>query len=108
MPDLTEGRLDATNVFNWDILLGRYSAFKVTEVKTDEPKALVLVDSMVNWSDHAAENKTGEVEKVNGMMAGLHANNGGAGISNAANEFAMMGISPKAQKEKKEWRKLSM
>ncbi|GJY23169.1 ribonuclease H-like domain-containing protein [Tanacetum coccineum] len=32
----------------------RYSAFKVTEVKTDEPKALVSVDSMVNWSDHAA------------------------------------------------------
>ncbi|GJZ92759.1 putative ribonuclease H-like domain-containing protein [Tanacetum coccineum] len=33
----------------------RYSAFKVTEVKTDKPKALVSVDSMVNWSDHAAE-----------------------------------------------------
>ncbi|GJX60984.1 putative ribonuclease H-like domain-containing protein [Tanacetum coccineum] len=32
----------------------RYSAFKVTEVKTDEPKALVSVDSMVNWSDHVA------------------------------------------------------
>ncbi|GJY85272.1 putative ribonuclease H-like domain-containing protein [Tanacetum coccineum] len=30
---------------------------------------------MVNWSDHASRNKTGEVEKVNGMMAGLHANN---------------------------------
>ncbi|GJZ42719.1 hypothetical protein Tco_0589974 [Tanacetum coccineum] len=41
----------------------RYSAFKVTEVKTDEPKALVSVDSMVNWSDHAAENKTSELEK---------------------------------------------
>ncbi|GJY07075.1 ribonuclease H-like domain-containing protein [Tanacetum coccineum] len=75
----------------------RYSAFKVTEVKTDEPKALVSVDSMVNWSDHAAENKTGEVEKVYGMMAGLHADNGGAGVSNAADEFAMMGISPKVQ-----------
>ncbi|GKA69435.1 hypothetical protein Tco_0775499 [Tanacetum coccineum] len=49
----------------------RYSAFKVTEVKTDEPKALVSVDSIVNWSDHAAENKT------------------------AAAEFGMMGISPK-------------
>ncbi|GJW34199.1 putative ribonuclease H-like domain-containing protein [Tanacetum coccineum] len=75
----------------------RYSAFKVTEVKTDEPKALVSVDSMVNWSDHAAENKTGEVEKVYGMMAGLHADNGGAGVSDAATEFAMMGISPKVQ-----------
>ncbi|GJR71301.1 ribonuclease H-like domain-containing protein [Tanacetum coccineum] len=50
----------------------RYSAFKVTEVKTDEPKALVSVDSMVNWSDHAAENKTGEVEKVYGMRLELH------------------------------------
>ncbi|GKF60213.1 putative ribonuclease H-like domain-containing protein, partial [Tanacetum coccineum] len=28
-------------------------------------------------------------------MAGLHADNGGAGISNAADEFAMMGISSK-------------
>ncbi|GJU37382.1 hypothetical protein Tco_1185736 [Tanacetum coccineum] len=73
----------------------RYSAFKVTEVKTDEPKALVSVDSMENWSDHGAENKTGEVEKVYGMMARLHADNGGADVSNAADEFAMMGISPK-------------
>ncbi|GKF55202.1 hypothetical protein Tco_0165542, partial [Tanacetum coccineum] len=24
---------------------------------------MVSVDSMVNWSDHAAENTTGEVEK---------------------------------------------
>ncbi|GJX90543.1 putative ribonuclease H-like domain-containing protein [Tanacetum coccineum] len=75
----------------------RYSAFKVTEVKTDEPKALVSVDSMVNWSDHAAENKTGEVEKVYGMMAGLHADNGGDDVSDATAEFAMMGISPKVQ-----------
>ncbi|GJV75814.1 putative ribonuclease H-like domain-containing protein [Tanacetum coccineum] len=82
----------------------RYSAFKVTEVKSDEPKALVSVDSMVNWSDHAAENKTGEVEKVYGMMAGLHADNGGADASNGgadasngAAEFDMMGISPKVQ-----------
>ncbi|GJS22600.1 putative ribonuclease H-like domain-containing protein [Tanacetum coccineum] len=75
----------------------RYSAFKVTEVKTDEPKALVSVDSMVNWSDHAAENKTGEVEKVYGMMAGLHADIGDTDVSKAAAEFGMMGISPKVQ-----------
>ncbi|GJT24500.1 ribonuclease H-like domain-containing protein [Tanacetum coccineum] len=74
----------------------RYSFFKSSEVKTDEPKALVSVDSMVNWSDHAAENKTGEVEKVYGMMAGLHSDNGGTDVSDAAAEFAMMGISPKA------------
>ncbi|GJS10773.1 hypothetical protein Tco_0367569 [Tanacetum coccineum] len=42
------------------------------------------------------ENKTGEVEKVYGMMAGLHTDNGGAGVSDAAAEFALMGISPKA------------
>ncbi|GJT51592.1 putative ribonuclease H-like domain-containing protein [Tanacetum coccineum] len=105
-PDLTEGRFRCYKMSHWDILPGsviediadkaRYSAFKVTEVKTDEPKALVSVDSMVNWSDHAAENKTGEVEKVYGMMAGLHADNGGADVSEAAAEFAMMGISPKA------------
>ncbi|GJR07045.1 hypothetical protein Tco_0530029 [Tanacetum coccineum] len=66
-----------------------------TYPKADEPKALVSVDSMVNWSDHAAENKTGEVEKVYGMMAGLHADNGSADVSEAAAEFDMMGISPK-------------
>ncbi|GJX57119.1 hypothetical protein Tco_0287016, partial [Tanacetum coccineum] len=84
----------------------RYSAFKVTEVKTDEPKALVSVILLVNWSDHAAENKTGEVEKVYGMMAGLHADNGGAGVSDAAAEFAMMGISPKWKESSKNLNKL--
>ncbi|GJW74525.1 putative ribonuclease H-like domain-containing protein [Tanacetum coccineum] len=78
----------------YDLTEEMYSAFKVTEVKTDEPKALVSVDSMVNWSDHAAENTTGEVEKVYGMMAGLHADS--ADASDAAAEFAMMGISPKS------------
>nr|GEY08529.1 hypothetical protein [Tanacetum cinerariifolium] len=67
---------------------------QVTEVKTDEPKALISVDSMVNWSDHEAENKTGMVEKVYGMMAGLNGDHAGKGVSDAATEFAMMGISP--------------
>ncbi|GJR08894.1 putative ribonuclease H-like domain-containing protein [Tanacetum coccineum] len=35
-------------------------------------------------------------EKVYGMMARLHTDNGGAGVSDAAAEFALMGISPKA------------
>ncbi|GJS56293.1 putative ribonuclease H-like domain-containing protein [Tanacetum coccineum] len=98
-----------------DLTEGRYSAFKVTEVKTDEPKALVSVDSMVNWSDHAAENKTGEVEKVYGMMAGLHADNGGAdAYQNAVKTLesqkdwyhkTQIALEDKirAQKEKKEW-----
>ncbi|GJT36814.1 putative ribonuclease H-like domain-containing protein, partial [Tanacetum coccineum] len=74
---------------------------KVTEVKTDE-QSLVSVDSCKLVSI-TAKNKTGEVEKVYGMMAGLHADNSGADVSKAAAEVAMMGISPKAQKEKKEW-----
>nr|GEY27076.1 ribonuclease H-like domain-containing protein [Tanacetum cinerariifolium] len=78
----------------------RYSAYKITKFKTDKPKALVLVDSMVNWSDHEAENKTGVVEKVYGMTAKLngdHAAKGAASVSDAAAEFAMMGISPQVQ-----------
>nr|GFB57576.1 hypothetical protein [Tanacetum cinerariifolium] len=65
--------------------------------ETDEPKALVSVDSMVNWSDHEAENKTGVIEKVYGMMARLngdHAAKSAASVSDAAAEFAMMGFSP--------------
>ncbi|GJR93579.1 putative ribonuclease H-like domain-containing protein [Tanacetum coccineum] len=47
--------------------------------------------------------QTGEVEKVYGMMAGLHADNGGADASEAAAEFAMMGISPKPQDQTKDF-----
>ncbi|GJR26275.1 putative ribonuclease H-like domain-containing protein [Tanacetum coccineum] len=66
--DLTEGRLDATKMSSLGIL-HRISG----------------------------RNETDEVAKVIfGMMAGLHADNSGADISNAADEFAMMGISPKA------------
>nr|GEY13023.1 hypothetical protein [Tanacetum cinerariifolium] len=47
----------------------RYSAFKISEVKTEEPKAMVSVDSMLNWNEHDAENKTEEAEQVYGLMA---------------------------------------
>ncbi|GJQ91993.1 hypothetical protein Tco_0003132 [Tanacetum coccineum] len=56
----------------------------------------------LNWQNVAMlsfminKNKTGEVEKVYGMMAGLHADKVCWCFSNAADEFAMMGISPKA------------
>nr|GEX76963.1 hypothetical protein [Tanacetum cinerariifolium] len=75
----------------------RYYAYKVTKVKTDRQKTLVSVDSMVNWSDHEAENKSGVVENVYRMMAGLngdHAAKGAASVSDAAAEFVMMRISP--------------
>nr|GEX05897.1 ribonuclease H-like domain-containing protein [Tanacetum cinerariifolium] len=87
----------------------RYSAFKISEVKTEEPKAIVSVDSMLNWNEHEAENKTKEGEQVYGLMAGFksdfadHAGNAAGSVYDAAAEFAMMGISPKAKIEKKEW-----
>nr|GEY83350.1 hypothetical protein [Tanacetum cinerariifolium] len=87
----------------------RHSAFKISEVKTKEPKAMVSVDSMLNWNDHDAENKTEEAEQVYGLMAGFEsdfavpAGNAGGGVNPAAVEFAMMENSPKAKLEKKEW-----
>nr|GEV65356.1 reverse transcriptase domain-containing protein [Tanacetum cinerariifolium] len=59
------------------------AAFKILKVKSEEPKAMVSVDSMLNWNEHEAENKIG--------------------VYDVAAEFAMMGISPKANIRKKEW-----
>nr|GEU78612.1 F-box protein CPR1-like [Tanacetum cinerariifolium] len=79
----------------------RYSAFKILEEKTKEPKAMVSVDSMLNWNEHEAEKKTEEGEQVYGLMAGFksdfidHAGNAAGIVSDAAAEFAMMGISSK-------------
>nr|GEZ64966.1 hypothetical protein [Tanacetum cinerariifolium] len=81
----------------------RYSAFKISEVKTEEPKAMVSVDSMLNWNEHEAKNKTEEGEQVYSLMAGFksdfadHAGNAAGSIYDAAAEFAMMGIYPKVQ-----------
>ncbi|GJY96745.1 putative reverse transcriptase domain-containing protein [Tanacetum coccineum] len=77
----------------------RYSAYKFTEVKTDEPKSFglqMIHGEIVGFMRQ--KTRTGEVEKVEkvyGMMAGLHADS--ADASDAAAEFAMMGISPKVQ-----------
>ncbi|GJW89503.1 hypothetical protein Tco_0164843 [Tanacetum coccineum] len=60
-------KLDATNVFHWDILLWS------TEVKNrNEPKALVQFDTMVKlvWNKRP-ENKTGEVESLSIAMMGF-------------------------------------
>nr|GFD54403.1 ribonuclease H-like domain-containing protein [Tanacetum cinerariifolium] len=46
----------------------RYSTFKILKEKTKEPKAMVSVDSMINWNEHEAENKTEEGEQVYGLM----------------------------------------
>nr|GEW44866.1 hypothetical protein [Tanacetum cinerariifolium] len=42
----------------------RYIAFKISEVKTEEPKAMVSVDFMLNWNEHDAKNKTKEAEQA--------------------------------------------
>nr|GFC77400.1 ribonuclease H-like domain-containing protein [Tanacetum cinerariifolium] len=79
----------------------RYYAFKISEVKTEEPKAMVSVDSMLNWNKHEAKNKTEGGEQVYGLMAGFkldfadHAGNAAGSVYDVAAEFAMMGISPK-------------
>nr|GEU48374.1 copia protein [Tanacetum cinerariifolium] len=80
-----------------------YSDFKISEVKIEEPKAMVSVDSMLNWNEHKAKTKTKEGEQVYGLMAGFksdfadHAGNTAGSVYNAAAKFAMMGISPKVQ-----------
>nr|GEV84246.1 hypothetical protein [Tanacetum cinerariifolium] len=87
----------------------RYSAFKISEVKTEEPKAMVSVDSMLNWNEHEAKNNTAYGEQVYGLMAGFksdfayHAGNASCSVYDAAAEFAMMGISLKAKIENKDW-----
>ncbi|GJY73759.1 hypothetical protein Tco_0478190 [Tanacetum coccineum] len=71
-------------------LMGMCFAFCCCENESDQAMTLKDFDRLLK-----TENKTGEVEKVYGMMAGLHTDNGGAGVSDAAAEFALMGISPK-------------
>ncbi|GJY25169.1 putative ribonuclease H-like domain-containing protein [Tanacetum coccineum] len=67
LPDLTEGRLDAP-------MSSIASGYFAKECNQSAQKTRLV-----------------RVEKYKGMMAGL----GGAGVSDAAAEFAMMGISPK-------------
>ncbi|GJU08672.1 hypothetical protein Tco_1125102 [Tanacetum coccineum] len=87
----------------------RYSSFKLKELdKTEEPKALLSVDSMLNWSDHECEDVESGAAQVYGMIAGAEedaadsATGNDTGVvadefSNAAAEFALMGISSQVQ-----------
>ncbi|GJU09618.1 hypothetical protein Tco_1132014 [Tanacetum coccineum] len=48
----------------------RYSSFKLKELdKTEEPKALLSVDSMLNWSDHKVNMLENGASSSNGMIA---------------------------------------
>ncbi|GJS11003.1 putative ribonuclease H-like domain-containing protein [Tanacetum coccineum] len=83
----------------------RYSSFKLKELdKSEEPKALLSVDSMLNWSDHEGEDVENGAAQVYGMIAGAEEDAAGSAtgdatgdvaddVSNAAAEFALMGIS---------------
>ncbi|GJW26188.1 hypothetical protein Tco_0039999 [Tanacetum coccineum] len=71
----------------------RYSAFKLKEMEQDkpaEPKALLSVDSMVNWSDHE-ESADDNASQVYGMIAGCDDEDEVAG------EFALMGVTSQVQ-----------
>ncbi|GJS06699.1 ribonuclease H-like domain-containing protein, partial [Tanacetum coccineum] len=96
----------------------RYSQFKIKELdKSEEPKALVSVDSMLNWSDHESEYMEKGASEVYGMIVGygddagiladgvsVAAGVGADGISvtssdatDAETQFALMGLSPQAK-----------
>ncbi|GKG39497.1 hypothetical protein Tco_0463642, partial [Tanacetum coccineum] len=48
----------------------RYSSFKLKELdKTEDPKALLYVDSMLNWLDHEGEDVENGAAQVYEMIA---------------------------------------
>ncbi|GJV71843.1 putative ribonuclease H-like domain-containing protein [Tanacetum coccineum] len=79
----------------------RYSSFKLKELdKSEEPKALLSVDSMLNWSDHEGEDMENGAAQVYGLIAGAEDDATGSAtgdatgdVDDAAAEFALMGIS---------------
>ncbi|GJS19869.1 ribonuclease H-like domain-containing protein [Tanacetum coccineum] len=91
----------------------RYSSFKLKELdKLEEPKALLSIDSMLNWSDHEGEDVENGAAQVYGMIVGAREDAAGSAtgdatgdvaddVSNAAAEFGLMGISSQAKLEKR-------
>ncbi|GJZ60069.1 ribonuclease H-like domain-containing protein [Tanacetum coccineum] len=88
----------------------RYSSFKLKELdKSEDPKALLSIDSMLNWSDHEGEDVGNGAAQVYGMIAGAEDDAGSAtgdatgdvadDVPNAAAEFALMGISAQVKLE---------
>ncbi|GJW63934.1 putative ribonuclease H-like domain-containing protein [Tanacetum coccineum] len=82
----------------------RYSSFKLKELdKSEEPTALLSVDSMLNWSDHEGEDVEHGAAHIYGMIAGAEdvadstTGDVAVNVSNDAfdadAEFALMGIS---------------
>ncbi|GJX13824.1 ribonuclease H-like domain-containing protein [Tanacetum coccineum] len=89
----------------------RYSSFKLKQLdKIEEPKALLSVDSMLNWSDHEGEDVESGAAQVYGMIARAEEDATGSAtgnatgdvaddVSTAAAKFALMGISSQAKLE---------
>ncbi|GJX75603.1 putative ribonuclease H-like domain-containing protein, partial [Tanacetum coccineum] len=83
----------------------RYSTFKLKELdKSEEPKALLSVDSMLNWLEHEGKDVENGDAQVYGMIVRAEDDVAGSAtsdatgdatddVSNAATEFALMGIS---------------
>ncbi|GKG47435.1 ribonuclease H-like domain-containing protein, partial [Tanacetum coccineum] len=72
----------------------RYFAFKLKELdKSEEPKALLSVDSMLNWSDHEGDDEEKCVAQVYGMIAGDDDDAAGDASGDVTTEFALMGLS---------------
>ncbi|GJV51664.1 ribonuclease H-like domain-containing protein [Tanacetum coccineum] len=73
----------------------RYSSFKLQELnKGEETKALLSVDSIVNWSDHEGEDVEIGAAQVYGMIDGAEEDATGDvadDVSNDAAEFALLG-----------------
>nr|GEX32575.1 ribonuclease H-like domain-containing protein [Tanacetum cinerariifolium] len=70
-----------------------YSSFKISKVKTKDPKAMVFVDSMLNWNEHEVEHKPEEGKQVYGLMVGFKS------------DFAdhAVNVAGSAKIKKKEW-----
>ncbi|GJY17357.1 putative ribonuclease H-like domain-containing protein [Tanacetum coccineum] len=83
----------------------RYSSFKLKELdKSEEPKALLSVDSMLNWLDHEGEDVENGAAQVYEMIArgeddavGSATSDVADDVSNVATEFSLMGISSQVQ-----------
>ncbi|GJR46151.1 hypothetical protein Tco_1314254 [Tanacetum coccineum] len=67
--------------------------------KSEEPKALLSVDSMLNWSDHEGEDEEKGVAQIYWMIAGDDDDAAGD-VFDAAVEFDFMGLSSQVKLEK--------
>lgn len=68
----------------------RYSAYKQKELESGQSKALVSVDSMIDWNEHESTEVESGAFQAYGMLAGCE-------TEDETEEFALMGISSQVQ-----------